>query len=383
MPVAVDDFSVLRVSPFTEALTKFEELTTQSRRAFLIGAGASKCAGLPLMDELTRLAWSSSKLSTTARTILTGLQAAFSGATNANIEDFLSELIDLLAIAERRKVRNATSQTVQIGGVDYTEKDLSDAAENIKQAIAEALDSNPTADVHRAFVRAVHKTLRPGKWASDQSVDYLVLNYDTLLEEALALEKMPFSDGLDGGATGWWDPTTFDRPDLVARVLKLHGSINWCEFSGETLPRRIGNKFGSNPAGTERVLIWPASTKYRETQKDPYAQLADRARQVLKPPVSKDLVLIICGYSFGDTHINSEIDRALRESEGQLAVIVFTYDTVPTGLLKAWNEDPFIKDQVLIYARGGFFHGSNHAPATVDLPWWKFENVTRLLGGDR
>ena len=381
-PTVIDDFAVLRSPEFAAALTKFEELTTQSRRAFLIGAGASKCAGLPLMAELTTKALASSKLTPTDNAILTGLVSGFAGAASANIEDYLSELVDLLAIADRRKERKATQQTVQIGGAAYTEEQLSEAAEHIKLAIADALDCADNIDVHRAFVRAIHKTLRPGKWAPDHSVDYLVLNYDTLLEEALALEKMPFSDGLDGGSTGWWNPSTLDRSDLVARVLKLHGSINWCEFAGETLPRRIG-KFGSSTPGTERVLIWPASTKYRETQRDPYAQLADRARHVLKPPVSKDLVLVICGYSFGDSHVNIEIDRALRDSNGQLAIVAFTSDSAPTGPLKSWNEDPFVQNQVLIYAKGGFFHGNNHFPATSDLPWWKFTNITRLLGGDR
>lgn len=382
MPPILDDFLPLRAAPFSDAITKFEELTTQNRRAFLIGAGASKCAGLPLMAELTEKAMASPKLTPCDQGILASLVAVFAGASYPNIEDYLSELVDLIAIVTRRKGRNATNQTADLGGLDSTEKQLSEAAENIKLAIVEILDSATDVSIHRAFVKAVHKSLRPGKWAIDQSVDYLVLNYDTLLEDALALERMPFSDGLDGGSTAWRNPSTLDRPDLVARVLKLHGSIDWCEFAGETSPRRVGAKLPGISLGTSRVLIWPASTKYRETQRDPYAQLADRARQVLKPPTNTDLVLTICGYSFGDSHINIEVDRALRESEGRLAVLAFTSDNAPTGQLKEWNENPFVKDQVLIYAKGGFFHGAKHYLA-ADLPWWKFENVVRLLGGDR
>jgi len=383
MTTIPDDFSVLRSTAFAGAIVKFEELTTQSRRAFLLGAGASYCAGLPLLADLTKLTLTSAKLQPEDKAILEGLQTNFAGATQPNIEDYLSELIDLLAISERRMTRNATVQTALIGGVQYTAKQLSDAAGRIKLAIVESLSVTPSISVHRNFVRAVHKAIRPGKWAADQSVDYLVLNYDTLLEDALALEMMPYSDGLDGGPTGWWNPSTFTRSDLIARVLKLHGSINWCEFQGETLPRRVAGTFGSGSPIQGQVLIWPASTKYRETQRDPYAQLAERARLVLKPSVSKDLVLVVCGYSFGDAHINIELDRALRESDGQLAFVVFTSDAVPVGQLKAWNDDPSITDQVLIFARGGFFHGGTKEPSTTDLPWWKFENVTRLLKGDR
>ena len=49
-----DDLSALDEKPFAEAVVKFEELLAQSGRAFLIGAGCSKCAGLPLMEELTQ-----------------------------------------------------------------------------------------------------------------------------------------------------------------------------------------------------------------------------------------------------------------------------------------------------------------------------------------
>ena len=44
---ANDDLSVLREKPFSDAVVKFEELLVQSGRAFLIGAGCSKCVGLP------------------------------------------------------------------------------------------------------------------------------------------------------------------------------------------------------------------------------------------------------------------------------------------------------------------------------------------------
>lgn len=197
------------------------------------------------------------------------------------------------------------------------------------------------------------------------------------------MERISFSDGLDGGVTGWWSPRVFDRDGLAARVLKLHGSIDWCEFPGDPLPRRVGPSLGMEAADERRILIWPASTKYRETQLDPYAQLVDRARGVLRPEQGSQRVIVICGYSFGDAHINIELDRALRESAGNLTIAVFTHESEPVGQLKAWYEDTRIRDQVLIFANRGFFHGTQSDIATTDLLWWKFENVTRLLGGER
>lgn len=377
-----DDLSILFKPPFDEAVKKLEDLTSQSGRAFLIGAGCSKCAGLPLMPDLTAKALGSNSLDDNAREILQGLQAIFTGATDANIEDYLSELIDLLAIAERRAERGATNNEIELNGKSYTSMQLRDAAEKIKRAIAEVIDCKVEIEIHCNFIRAVHRPQRPGNIAN-QRVDYLCLNYDTLLEDALALERISYSDGLDGGVTGWWNPHNFHRKDLAARILKLHGSLDWCEFQDDPLPRRVGKSVNIKSIGDHRILIWPASTKYRETQLDPYAQLADLARKVLRPEINSHLVLIVCGYRFGDSHINHEIDRALRETSKRLTVVVFTSEDQPTGQLKRWNEDPVTSEQVLIFANRGFFHGNQSKKSDVDLMWWKFENITRILGGER
>ena len=380
---APDDLSALDEKPFAEAVVKFEELLAQSGRAFLIGAGCSKCAGLPLTAELTQEALSSDALDDTTKAILAAIRDLFVGAADANIEDYLSELIDLLAIAERRTSRGATHNTVTLGGVSYGEVLLRTAADQIKNGIAGVIEKSVSIETHQDFVRAVHRPQRPGKSPSGQTVDYLVLNYDTVLEDALALERVPFADGLDGGVTGWWRPQTFDRDGLAARVFKLHGSINWCEFPDDPLPRRVGDRLQIAGVKERRILIWPASTKYREAQLDPFAQLTERARRVLRPSGGSQCVLVVCGYRFSDAHINLELDRALRESGGQLTIVVFTSDNEPSGQLATWHKDAAVMEQVLVFANRGFFHGTQSAPTTTDLLWWKFENITRLLGGER
>ena len=378
-----DDLSPLKESNFAAALNDFDELLTQSGKAFLIGAGCSKCAGVPLTAQLTAKTLESELLNETTKTILASIEKLFKGAVSANIEDYLSELVDLVAIAERRDARGATKNTASLKEVDYNATTLKDAVDQIKAAIAEIIDVEVYMTVHWKFIQAVHRPSRPGRTVTARPVDYLVLNYDTLIENALALEKLCYADGMNGGNSAWWDPTTYDMNGLAARVLKLHGSIDWSEMSGDPLPRRIAKSL-TLPTGSERkVLIWPASTKYRETQRDPYAQLSSLARSVLRPQSGRQTVLTVCGYSFSDSHINIEIERALRESGGELTLVVFTYDKEPARELKRLYEDESITDQVRIYARGGFFHGATTAKSITDLPWWKFENITRLLGGER
>ena len=378
-----DDLSVLRAKPFREAAEKFEELLAQNRRAFLIGAGCSKCAGLPLTADLTKEASESAILDGTSKAILAAVERRFEGAANSHIEDYLSELVDLLAIATRRTERGALKKQVQVDGELYSDTQLRAAIEQIKLAISQAIGKPPAIEVHRSFVAAVRRLVRDGNAGPSSVVDYLVLNYDKVIEDALALERVPYADGIDGGVTGWWNPETFGRDGVAARVLKLHGSVNWCEVPGDPLPRRIAPALHVTDMQERRVMIWPASTKYRETQLDPFAQLAEEARRVMRPNSGAQRVLVICGYSFGDPHINIEIEKGLRESAGDLTVIAFSSDDSPMGKLKEWNETDQIREQVLIFAKRGYFHADTVETSENDLPWWKFENLVRLLEGER
>ena len=381
--IDLDEITNIFKDPFSDAINKLEDLLSQSGRVFLLGAGCSKCANLPLTAELTDKTLASPILEDESKQILGAIRSLFDGALPpAHIEDFLSELVDMLAIVSRRATRNATNQTLTLGGADYTEVQLSKALEQIKRAIADVVSQTILIDTHQRFVKALHRPMRPGKVSTGQSIDYLVLNYDTILEDALALSRVSFSDGMDGGVSGWWNPATFDRKDLGARVLKLHGSINWLEAAEGTLPYRVAANVGLEDINARRILIWPASTKYRETQLDPYAQLADRARRAMNPGAGGQRVLVICGYSFGDPHINIEIERALKDSAGDLTVVAFTDDDSPSGKLKEWHESD-VSEQVLIFANKGFFHGNDIRKSDQSLLWWKFENITRILEGER
>lgn len=370
---------VLTPDEYEKAQQRFGELfATTPTKVFLLGAGCSHCAKIPLTKDITNTILNGKRLTGASQGILDDIKKNYGKAPVANIEDYLSDVIDLLAIAERRAKQGAHSSNGNHPPLDA----LKSTAAEIKHAIAKIIIEHEEAtgvlhetSAHRCFVRTAHG-LTAGRIRGTRT-DYLCLNYDTLLEKALALEKIPYADGIRGGGFGWWDQETFLQDGLAARVFKLHGSVNWRSLDGEPFPRRIEATMRVD--GGEEFMIWPASTKYSETRRDPYAQLAQKGWEGFKMGMlSADRLLIICGYRFADDHINGAIEQALSESEKHLTVVAFV-DKEATEKLRTWFGDRFAKN-ILIYSEIGFFHG-DYKRTAEDLQWWKFENFHKMIPG--
>jgi hypothetical protein len=137
---ASDNLEAIWAAPFGDALDALDALMAQHWRVFLIGAGCSKCAGLSLMEELTAKVLDSGVLDADTTAILKRIQVSFTGASGPNIEDYLSEIIDLLAIAERRSERGATDNQVFIKGKEYSGQQLRESAEKIKRTISDIIE---------------------------------------------------------------------------------------------------------------------------------------------------------------------------------------------------------------------------------------------------
>ena len=194
-----DDLSPLQEAIYAAAIDEFGELLMQSDKAFLFGAGCSKCAGVPLTAELTAEALNSDALESTTKTILAFVEKQFKGAVIANIEDYLSELVDLVAIAERRSARGAAKDKVTLDGVDYSAAQLKVAVDQIKEAIANAIDVEVNLETHWKFIQAVHRPL-----ASRKGGDYSTCRLPCLELRYIDRERPCFRKVVLRGRYEWW-----------------------------------------------------------------------------------------------------------------------------------------------------------------------------------
>lgn len=376
-------------------------LSSQSRQSWLFGAGISFGSKIPLMYPLTsrveRIIEENS--GDKEKEILAVLKADLSD--DCHVEHYLSHLGDLLAIADRSR-----NQSAYIGANSYTSEELRRlyleiikaiggivrygyVAANAEHAIEEEIGSaaNPIVEIepHYKFIEAL--LISKSNLEQRSKTTFFTTNYDTLLEDALALHKKIVCDGFSGGAVGFWNAeNAFSNAAIDSNtyhLYKLHGSIDWHRDDDLGLVRaRYGTKYLSNPAN---IMIYPQATKYVETQKDPFANLFLGLRKTLMS--GQQNTLITCGYSFGDDHINSEIESALRSESNQTTVIAFVQESPKDGViinktLDAWLRCPKISSRVYVAGELGIYHNSMTPLAESDTSkyaWWRFDGLTQFI----
>ncbi|MBU2955830.1 SIR2 family protein [Marinobacter sp. F3R08] len=377
-----------------DALNQLDNLLATTNQSWLFGAGISLDAGIPLMWPLTARVFSKARDEGQPNDLSVLEHVSSQLADDSHIEHILSQLGDYRAIAERSKDQNIAFDdvTLSIEELDQLhQRILTWIAETIRWGYRPAQsDGTPeeagtlenrivTVDHHEVFVSALFNRNQAGVAERRRAVRLFTTNYDTLIEDALALGGFSYWDGFSGGAVAYRthrygddEPVSRER----AHVIKLHGSIDWhVGEDGRIWRVRDGDIY---PKKASRVLIYPQSTKYLATQRDPFAAQFDLFRRALGD--RDENVFVTCGYSFGDEHINQEIELSLDRPENKTTIIAFAKTLNPT--LDEWRQRPW-GNRLYILTEDGLYVGANgpYAPPDNDQKrdWWTFAGATRIL----
>lgn len=372
---------------FVEVVEEINKHLACVNQNWLFGAGISFGANIPLMRCLTRRVLTmltDTDIVPLVEDVIADLPADF------HIEHILSHLVDLIAIAERSKhkaaeingrsygisvlsklhlqIISAISTTVRYG---YCE---ANAAIGSLEQIGRVDEPIVILNSHREFAKtlmSMHANLM-----SRSTITIFTTNYDTLLEDAFSLQDVEVNDGFVGSAIGNWHPEASYNKSKGINIVKLHGSVDWVKDERHGLIRtRYGVGYIPNDSD---VLIYPQATKYVETQKDPFATLFSEFRSKLGNP--NDNVLIICGYSFGDGHINSELYQAINHKNNKTTIIAFVEEMNDflTSLVRSDNTS----NKLFVMTRKGLYHGDEtliSPTVTSELECWKFDKLITFL----
>jgi len=234
-------------------------------------------------------------LKQTFTTVLNRLKQ--SGNANPNIEEILSHI-------------RALHDVVGASQIDGLSKDhLASLDKEICKITTEVMNVDLPSDdtpYHHlaAWVGGVLRT---------HAIELFTPNYDLLIEQALEKQRVPYFDGFVGSDRTFFDLASIEQdlstgrerdglPTRWARLWKVHGSINWWRNKSGNIERHTDLHDGA------MQMIHPSHLKYDESRRMPYLAMLDRLRNFL---LRGQAVLVTCGYSFTDRHLNDVILQGL------------------------------------------------------------------------
>ncbi len=359
---------------FSQLKDELQEHLDNGSISWLLGAGISIPAGIPAIGVLTEQV--KKRLNGKSKEILISLNTDLCDNKDVappTIETILNHLVDHLAIAKRGSL--AVSK---IGDNGFNREELEEAYQEIVKNIAcivkngtNVKPSEINIDHHRDFVKAIF-SIKKGKSYSEPS-HLFTLNYDTLIEDALALEEISYWDGFEGGAVAFrihkYGDEIIEKKQAI--LVKLHGSIDWTTNEKGAIVR-TREEFSYIKSEQKPVIIYPQANKYISTQKDPFSSQFELFRKKL----FNTKTLVVCGYSFGDDHINEIIESSMDKTE--LTLLVFSDKEV----IKEWKKKPWLS-RVFWLNKVGISKGSNDYSypfeGKSELNWWTFEELIKIL----
>ena len=261
----------------------------------------------------------------------------------ANLEDDFRVALDLLRGYEILEDKNGTS----------LKKELDEAlAKFIKQVLKTESDfNNQLCDVDKPKSDAALEAFRylnsfllsfSSRAASRERLNIFTTNYDRFLEFGCDEVGVILLDRFRGKLQPIFRNTRleldfhYNPPGIrgepryvegVARLTKLHGSVDW-QFKGNGKIIRALLPFGASDthpeipeSPTDHVVIYPNSAKDIETAYYPYSELfRDFSTAVCRP----NSAIVTYGYGFGDSHINRIIADMFTIPSTHLVIIAFS-----------------------------------------------------------
>ena len=308
--------------PYRRATDLLQRLAPNKMRiGFFIGAGCSLSIqgpdGEPLIPDISGLTEQVKVILERDGTLKQVTQTAWDrviarGIPIPTVEDVLSHIRTLKSLCGEGDIDGFSGDNLE--NLDVA------ICEQIREIVSKPLPTSDTAyHALASWIQAIPR---------ERPVELFTSNYDLLLEQALEEQLVPYFDGFIGSDSAFLDLDSMvedDLPPRWARLWKIHGSINWWMTDKHTIRRSRDQVEG------EQLLVYPSHLKYDQSRQMPYYAMLDRLRAFLH---TGQCVLVTCGYSFGDEHVNAIIAQGLSGNSNAacLGMIFNDRNDVPKGI---------------------------------------------------
>lgn len=272
---------------------------------FLLGAGASKDAGFPLVDGLTH-----------------ELKKALPYLTDINgkTRDEFPKLFDAVVARDPKAEKNyehffACLELMTPGPEKPSRNLISfNLEEHLLQAVPDLACSIAKPIVEE--LRKCHLDYQPGYLAKlgdfapkEGRLKVFTLNYDLCVEKAFRGQDIDLTTGFCR-ATGRWAPELFDTTERGINLYKMHGSLNWTyddNLEDQRLIETYSSSLEKRPTwGRGPDLVLGPENKLQSD--DPYVTLYYQFHRALW----QAQVCVAVGFSYGDRHMTTPLLQAMQ-----------------------------------------------------------------------
>ncbi len=258
-----------------------------------------------------------------------------------NIEDQIRTINDLVKGLEIYlcDVREEDELDDLIEELETLKKELNDGIIDFANNVLEAEKNIVNSPSEEAAEYLMNFMLSfASRIATRERLNLFTINYDRILEFGAELAGLHLIDRFVGSISPIFRSSRlnidihYNPPGIrgeprylegVVNFTKLHGSLDWTENDG--IVQRFALPYGAKEISTYNIkegslMIYPNSSKDRETAEYPYVELfRDFASAVIRP----NSTVVTYGYSFGDDHINRVLNDMLTIPSTHLVIIAF------------------------------------------------------------
>jgi len=260
-----------------------------------------------------------------------------SGRGEPNIEDEIRTINELIRGIE---IYNSTINDFELDlDLDALKMELDKGILKFADAVLEAERNITSGSNEEASEYLMNFLLSfASRIATRERLNLFTINYDRILEYGAELAGLHLIDRFVGTISPIFRSSRlnidlhYNPPGIrgeprylegVVNYTKLHGSLDWA--SQDDIIKRFALPYGAvsvskyNTDGGS-LMIYPNSSKDRETSEYPYVELfRDFASSIIRP----NSTVVVYGYSFGDDHINRVLSDMLTIPSTHLVIISF------------------------------------------------------------
>jgi NAD-dependent SIR2 family protein deacetylase len=357
-------------------------LNGEKRISFLFGAGISVAVGMPTTNEITKEIISDDRFKKTDKKSFLentdGTHMVINEPFSREVNEFIIKLYDFIqennttddiAFKNTREFRHQVNYEDLVFLLYSMHDHLSKNYNLFGKILCDKMFGNKQNNNNREIIEDVndfiHKTLasmlreRERETQSDKINKQLntikcalkenrnsavfTLNHDSILERLLKINDIQYIDGFGeiDGELRKWDSSLLEKNDgNKLKILKLHGSINWSEFEEIDNQKEIRAIYTGNVdiENEYAIILDSLNRKFKlkvnslpligsenKIRSYLFGIYSDLQRNFINYLVFTD-VLVVFGYSFGDTIINNRILEWLINGEAKGMIVIDNKD---------------------------------------------------------